>query len=264
MEIITSRENHFVKEYIKLFSSKKHRDNTGFFVIEGVKLIEEAFIQSVPFEMAFITKACYDRYSAMPEMQKLFQTVRTVIISDSIAGKLSDQAAPQGIFAIAKRLDNRLSIEAIHTKGKYLMLCDLQDPGNVGTIMRTAEALGIDGVIMTSACCDPYSPKVIRSSMGSSLRIPLCIVENINDTLFSLKKNGVFSYAGVVNQEAADVKSVLFNELSVMLIGNEGNGLTNEVVKDCDCPITIHMSGKAESLNASMAACILMWEMQSR
>lgn len=261
MEIITSKENRFIKEYIKLASSKKQRAQTDFFVIEGIKLIEEAFIQSIPFEMIFVTKSCFEKHSARANLAKAFQAVRTALICEEISSKLSEQISPQGVFAIVKKLDKNLEAETVYKGGCYVFLCDLQDPGNVGTIIRTAEALGIDGIIMTSSCCDPYSPKVIRGSMGSSLRVPIMIVDNACATILMLKENNVFTYASVVSPTLTDVREINFKTPSVMLIGNEGNGLPAELQCLCDSLVTIKMSGKAESLNASMAACILMWEM---
>lgn len=213
------------------------------------------------FEMVFVTQACYDKH--LLELEKLFQpsSMCLNIISDEVSKKMSEQTSPQGIYAICKKLDKMLSVDKIYNKGKYIMLVNLQDCGNVGTIIRTAEAVGVEGIIMTSKSCDIYNPKVIRGSMGSVFRMKFLIEEDCETLLSKLSENGVSSYASVVSNEATSLHDVAFKNPSVLLIGNEGKGLDEVFQNLCSEKITIKMSGKTESLNASMAACILMWEM---
>ncbi|MEG0692676.1 MAG: RNA methyltransferase, partial [Oscillospiraceae bacterium] len=138
---------------------------------------------------------------------------------------------------------------------------DLQDTGNVGTIIRTAEAVGIDGIIMTNKSCDIYNPKVIRGTMGSVFRMNFMITDDCSGLLTNFMQHNVKTYASVIHKEATSLEDVLFTSPSVLLIGNEGNGLSMEIQSLCSEKITIKMAGNTESLNASMAACILMWEM---
>lgn len=259
METITSKDNRWIKQYTKLSSSKSYRDKSCLFVIESVKLILEAFNSNQSFEMVFVTQACYEKY--LHELEKLFQSVRFSIITEEISKKLTSQNTPQGIFAICKKLDKKLSIDKIYSSGKYLMLVDLQDTGNVGTIIRTAEAIGIDGIIVTSKSCDIYNPKVIRGSMGSIFRMNFMIIDDEKSFVSKLSDNDVKTYASVVDSNATSLSDAHFKNPSVLLIGNEGNGLSNEIKSICSEKITIKMAGNTESLNASIAACILMWEM---
>ncbi|WMJ23690.1 RNA methyltransferase [Paludicola sp. MB14-C6] len=259
MEQITSKENRWVKEYVKLSHSKSYREEKRLFTVESVKLIQEAFENGIKLEMVFVTKSCYEKKSQ--ELEKLFQTTNCYMISSDIEKKISQTMSPQGIFAICSMLDKTFSVDTIYHKGKYVMLVDLQDSGNVGTIIRTAEAVGMDGIILTRSTCDYFNPKVIRGSMGSVFRMPILVIDDVNGFLDNLKENNVKTYASVLDETAQDLLQSEFASSSVLLIGNEGNGLSEDVIANCTNPITIKMRGKAESLNASMAACILMWEM---
>lgn len=256
---ITSRDNRLVKDFVKITTSKRYRDENNVFALEGIKLIKEAFENNVEIEMVFVTLNCYDKN--FEALEKLFQKTKYNIISSEVEKKMSTAKTPQGIFAICSRLDKVLLFDKIENEGKYIMLVDLQDAGNVGTIIRTAEAIGIDGIIATKSICDIYSPKVIRGSMGSSLRMPILFVENEIEFLTKLSAKGVKTYASVVDENSKKLSETQFPENCVLLIGNEGNGLPKEIISQCFDMVTISMRGKAESLNASMAACILMWEM---
>ncbi|MFZ2539214.1 MAG: RNA methyltransferase [Oscillospiraceae bacterium] len=259
MEQITSKDNRWIKEYGKLSSSKSYRDKQSLFVVESVKLIVEAFNNNQCFEMVFVTQTCFEKYSH--ELEKLFQLVQCYIITEEISKKITGLNSPQGIYGVCQKCDKQLAIDKIYSDGKYIMLVDLQDTGNVGAIIRTAEALGINGIIMTNKSCDIYNPKVIRGSMGSVFRMEFMITDEPNALLTNFKHNNVKTYASIIHTEATSLPNVKFTSPSVLLIGNEGNGLTTEMQALCSEKITINMAGNAESLNASMAACILMWEM---
>ncbi len=259
MEQITSKDNKWIKEYAKLSTSKSYRDKQSLFVVESVKLIAEAFNNNQCFEMVFVTQTCFEKHSH--ELEKLFQSVKCYIIAEEISKKITGLNTPQGIYAICQKHDKQLTIDKVYCDGKYVMLVDLQDTGNVGTIIRTAEALGINGIIMTNKSCDIYNPKVIRGSMGSVFRMDFMITDEPNVFLTNLKNNNVKTYASVIDTTATSLEKVEFTSPSVLLIGNEGNGLTTEIQSLCEEKITINMAGNTESLNASMAACILMWEM---
>ena len=136
----------------------------------------------------------------------------------------------------------------------------MQDPANLGAVIRTAEALGINGAILYN-CCDLYNPKALRASMGSILRLPVLISENLAEDIKAYKANGFKSYAAVPDSNARDITKVDFFGSDICVIGNEGNGVSNQVLSACDELITINMLGRAESLNAFAAGAITMWEM---
>ena len=165
------------------------------------------------------------------------------------------------MFAVCQIPDPPALSALIHTGGSYAVLHQLQDPGNAGMILRTADALGLDGVIY-SASCDIYSPKVVRATMGSLFRVPLCCVPEIEPELAAGREAGVESCAAVVSGQAELVGQCLFRKGTAVVIGNEGNGLPEEVSAACDRRVTIPMHGTIESLNAAMAAGIILWEVQ--
>lgn len=261
MLLITSRENAHIKEYCKLRSSKKQRDMQNSFVLEGLKLTLEAYDNEVSIEKVFLTERVLKKYQ-----EKLFELLNSGItvlqITDEVAKKMSDTESPQGIFAQCSKLDKFLSPDTIEDNGIYLALSDLQDPGNIGTIIRTAEAIGIKGLLLSENCCDIYNPKVVRASMGSVFRVPFLISDDFCRDLRKFSDKGIVSYATVLDSEARSITQIGFGGRGIAVIGNEGNGLSPEVVSCCDEKITIKMRGNTESLNAAMAAGIIMWQMQ--
>ncbi len=264
-EIIRSKDNKQIKRFAKLAASGAYRRAEGAFVIESIKLILEAFESGVAFETVFVTEACYEKmlqkYGTLSE--KFFQQTKPLCIDPALENKLSLAKTPQGIYAICKMLDKSLTLSTIYNKGNYCFLSGLQDPGNVGTIIRTAEAFGVDGLIFSEDCCDRYHPKVLRAAMGTAFRIPMLQVESTLAFLAEAKEQNVLTIASVVEPDACDIKDVAYQNSNVLLIGNEGNGISKEVEAACRFRTTIHMRGKAESLNAAMAAGVLMWEMMS-
>lgn len=259
MEEITSKENKLVKEYIKLNNSKQYRYEKKEFVLEGVKLLCEAYNSNVKIERLFVTKACLQKNES--KLSEVVAGTKAYFITGDVEKKLAAAKTPQGVYAVCKMLDNENTVDKIYNSGKYIMLCDLQDTGNVGTIIRTAEAVGIDGVIVSKNTCDIYSLKVIRGSMGSVFRVPFYIADDINETVSLLNENGIQTIATVPDSTAEDITHIGYSVPTVALIGNEGNGLDESVAMMCKKRGTIKMHGKTESLNASVAACILMWEM---
>jgi TrmH family RNA methyltransferase len=235
---IKSSDNAKIKEYIKLVKHKKYRDETGLFVLEGERLIFDAIKSGITPVKIF----CVEKYAEkLPE---------AIIITQTVAEKMSEQPSSQGIFAVCKKpTPNPVLSE------KVIVLAGLSDPGNIGTIIRTADACGITDIISVGGA-DIYSPKCTRAAMGSLFHV------NITQTAdpFSLL-NGYTTYAAVVG-DAADVKTVDFAKKSAIIIGNEADGIPEEMVKLADMSITINMTGNAESLNAAAAAAILIWELR--
>ena len=147
---------------------------------------------------------------------------------------------------------------AINPLGRYVALENLNDPSNLGAVSRTAEALGVSGIILSANGCDPYSPKSLRASMGTLLRMPVIIFDDFST---GIKQSGLKSFACVVDKQVKSITDIEFGEGSVVMIGNEANGLTDDAKNIADEKITIKMSGKIESLNAATAAAISIWEM---
>lgn len=260
MELLASRENPTVKSLCKLIKSKRCRREQGLFVAEGIRLCEEAARSGVEIKALFFTREAAQRYSE--EMKELLQkSARSVEISLPVAQKISDTPAPQGVFCLCGLLDNEKTLDKINSNGKYLALCSLQDPGNIGTILRTAEAFGIDGLILTSDCPDIYSPKVLRSTMGSVFRLPVTVTDSLPGIIERMRLSGVAVYGAALEKKSIPITGADFSRGAMAVIGNEGNGLPPDILSACDQSVIIPMKGRAESLNAAAAAAVVLWEM---
>ncbi len=258
--MITSKDNEIIKRVSKLISGAKFRRENGCFVAEGVRLCTDGADSGAEMlSFLYIAKA-EQKYPA--EFSRLNQAAQqTYEISEALFKKISDTTAPQGFMCVFKTLDKQSVSFTIKEQGRYTALENIQDPSNMGTILRTAEALGTDGIILSSDCCDIYSPKVVRGSMGAVFRVPVVIVEDFTAYIAQLTAKDIKTYASTPH-EAKNIKQVDFSDGGVMLIGNEGNGLKPETIDACFERIKIPMNGRAESLNASAAAAILMYQLQ--
>ena len=173
---------------------------------------------------------------------------------------MSDVKSSQGIFCVCK-MKKAFTADLLDRNKKYIAGETIQDPSNLGAFFRTSEALGIDAIILSDDCCDVYSPKVLRGSMGAVFRMPVFVLSDFADELKKLTDAGFETFAAVVDKNAKSITSCDFTNGGIAVIGNEGNGLTKEAVEACRYAVTIPMKGRAESLNASAAAMIIMWEM---
>ena len=251
---ITSKDNSLIKLVCDLQRSSKVREENSLFVLEGLRICKDAFENGIKFDKLIVSHTAFDKYSnEILEFSNISN--ENILIPDSLFKKISETMSPQGVIAVAKKPEET---EIDLQKGRFIGLENLQDPSNLGAIARSAEALGVSGIIMSKNCCDPYSPKSLRASMGTLLRLPIFITENFAEDIMGL---GLVSYSLVVDSNALSIKEVEFNDGCVVIIGNEANGLTEETVKNSDFAVTIPMKGKAESLNASVAASIAAWEM---
>ena len=257
--IITSKDNPTVKLYQKLSSSKKERLQYGLFVLEGLRIVEDALREESGITQLILTQKAQERYGE-ELLQADLRSTRTIVISNELGNKIASTDTTQGVFAMCRIPVQRSVRSILKSDGKFLVLFGLQDPGNVGMIIRTADALGIDGVIL-SGSCDLYSPKVIRSTMGSVFRMKIA-VENDADVLFSdLEEASAVTSAAVIDKDAVLVTECSFEGTQAVFIGNEGNGLPCDIAQRCKRRVIIPMHGNINSLNAAMAAGILMWEL---
>lgn len=256
MEKITSKSNHLIKEVKKLFTSRKARLENQEFVLEGARLCFDALNSDYDIEIFLATDEAFEKYNEKcREIAKAAK--RAYFISKEAADKLCSTETTQGVFAVCKM---KSADEKPELGEKYIALDTLQDPSNLGAVIRTGEALGISGAILYN-CCDLYNPKALRASMGSILRMPVISSENLVADIESYKKSGFSVYAAVPDADASDITDIAFSGSDICVIGNEGNGISEAVKNASDKLITIHMLGRAESLNASVAAAIAMWEM---
>lgn len=250
--MITSAANSRVKRVAALNQKAKERRQEEKYVAEGIKMFLEApeeEILEVYAAESFASSACEEKLARIP-----FERV-----SDEVFRKMSDTAAPQGILCVMRM--KQYTEEALFTRSNPLLMVleDIQDPGNLGTILRTGEGAGIDGVILSRESADIYNPKTIRSTMGSIYRVPFIYTSSLADAVAGLKARGVRTYAAhLAGKKWYDQED--YTAGSAFLIGNEGNGLRPETAALADAYIKIPMEGRVESLNAAMASGILMYE----
>lgn len=232
----------------------RERKKQGVFLVEGLKMFREA-----PRDRLVKTYVS-ESFLEEEEHRQMLADVDYEVVKDSVFSQMSDTLTPQGILTIVKQ--SRYEVADMYD-GKnqplFLVLEDLQDPGNVGTIFRTAEGAGVTGIVMTKNCVDIYNPKTIRSTMGSIYRVPFVCVEHLDETLQWFRKQGIATYAAhLKGKHFYDEED--YTKGSAFFIGNEGNGLTDGLSDQADHWIKIPMEGQLESLNAGVAAAILMYE----
>ena len=256
-ELITSKQNPIVR-YVRALHNKKHREENRQFIIEGVKLIQEAIKEGVSISFLLFSDE-FDYNKFIMQSEDRFDHVKTFILSDRIFNDISDCSTPQGIIAVVNRKDN--SIDDVFSKEEFFLVVfdEVRDPGNVGTIIRTLDAVGSDGLVLLGGCADPYSPKAVRSTMGSIFRVPIYEIHNSKEFLVNLKKLGTHIMVGHVKGED------LFtwqggHERIALVIGNESNGVKEDILEIATSTVTIPMRGKTDSLNAATAAGLMAYE----
>lgn len=268
--MITSPTNQKIKHVSALISSKKERMATKTYVIEGTKVFLEAPVEDIV--EVYISESFNDRLcdgdesklaGPMLDIYKKLKGLSYEVVTDALFKKMSDTVTPQGILCIMRVRLKELSefIEEYKDKPvKIVVLEGLQDPGNMGTIIRTAEAAGINLILAGSNTVDIFSSKVARATMGSILRVPITYTNDLYDNIELLKKHNIKVFAAHLKGELS-YRDAEYSDRSMILIGNEGSGLTEIATQLADTLVKIPMEGKVESLNAAIAAAILMFEL---
>lgn len=248
-ETITSRTNPLLSRIRKLNSRRAFRRAEGSFAAEGPKLLAEALRWGGELEAVVCAPG-----APLPELPA---QVRVAEVGDSLLASIADTESPQGIVFICKGKD--LTIPDRLAGGRYLVLDGVQDPGNVGTVWRTADAFGADGLILCGGCADPWNPKTVRATMGAVFRLPAyeCALEEAAERLAAA---GLPLYAAALRDDTADVRSVPLDRAAVV-IGSEGRGVSREALDRCRKTVKIPMRDRCESLNAAVAASVVLWEM---
>lgn len=252
---LASKDNPKIKLYQKLSSQKKERQRYGLFVLEGQRIVRDALDADAVSSLMFTEKAFGEYIGSGGEPESLRDWY---IISDDLAVRISQTETPQGCFAVCRIPQ---SVPEFRDGGRYVVLYGLQDPGNMGTIIRTADAFGIDGVLLCD-CCDLYNPKTVRSTMGSLFRSRISVIGDTEELFSTLSGAGVQTLAAVIDTDAVRITELESQCRQAVFIGNEGRGLPAEISQRCDLRVTIPMQGSINSLNAAMAAGIIMWEMK--
>ena len=246
--MITSTSSSQVKHVISLLSKARERKKNKEYVVEGVRMVSE-----VPADL-LVKIYMSERFHS----KQGISSDSIEIVADNVFDRMSQTQTPQGIMAVVRMKDS--SISDMLTDNPLLILVEnLQDPGNLGTMIRTGEGAGITGVIMNNQTVDIFNPKTIRATMGSIFRVPFVYVPDLAPVLEQMHAKGIHTYAAhLKGQEYYD--SFSFREPTAFLIGNEGNGLSREISDQAGQYLKIPMEGRVESLNASIAAALLMYE----
>ena len=255
--MITSTSNARIKRLVNLKKKRKLRDEESVFLVEGIRMFREVPLDKL--KEVYVSESFYKKEKDTVKEVLKDSKVRVEELTDTVFAHASDTKTPQGILCVVEQMNHEIN-ELTSAKCPLIMVLDhLQDPGNLGTILRTAEGAGVTGILMDRECVDVYNPKTIRSTMGSVYRMPFVYVEHLPETLEVLAEAGIHSYAAhLKGKNSYDQED--YTRGTAFLIGNEGNGLRDEVADAAECYIKIPMCGEVESLNAAVASSVLMFE----
>ena len=267
-EIVTSAQNKYVS-LARSLADRKQRQKVSLYRFDGVKLMCEAAKKGVLIDFLLIKESAYD--TVCERARELYSidirsfSCRSVVVSDAVFDKISEENAPDGVITVAKydkELHRELTSEelAVEDGEKILLLESVRDPQNVGAILRTAAAFAVDRVIMGKDCADIYSAKTLRASMGAVFSARVDRVESVSVAIGALRRQGRRVFAAALDVGASRLGETRFERGDCVVIGNEGHGLSCETVRACDASVYIPMAEGVESLNAAVAASVLMWE----
>lgn len=262
MQVITSKDNSIIK-HIKKLKEKKYRDENNEYIIEGIKLIKEAIQEKAKIKQIIICEDCEKNLEIDKELIYEIAKENCIYVTKKIFESITDVTNPQGILAIIEKNNIEVqinnNIQEINLKEDIIVALDgVQDPGNLGTILRTVDSIGLTQILVSKDTADSYNPKVVRSTMGAIFRINIIEVEDLQETLKEIKKN---KFKVMVTALDADnsIYNVDYNKKAI-IIGNEANGVSKEIQAMADEKVKIPMLGKTESLNAAVAAGIMIYE----
>ena len=255
--MITSTANAKVKQVVQWQTKAKERKKDQVFLAEGIKMFGEA-PENWILE-AFLTNEAIEKLENQPGLKEKLNRIPWETVSDEVMEKMADVQTPQGVLTVLKRPQYDVEEVLKHPNGLYLVLENLQDPGNLGTIMRTSEGAGVTAVIMNKTTVDIFNPKTIRATMGSIYRVPFILEDELQEIIQKMKGNQVKIFAAHLSGKTY-FTGCYFQAPTAFLIGNEGNGLSKELTEMADSLIKIPMEGKLESLNAAVAAALLIYE----
>lgn len=268
-ETITSRNNNLVKWAASL-CDKKGRASSRSFIAEGEKLSYEAMEAGLKITHVFIKESKRDKIiEKITNLlnSEIYEETQVITLSDSAFEKISTEKAPQGVISVIKYLDFFREIDIIYkeeffldAKERVIILSSVRDPSNLGSVIRSAVAFGVDHIILTADSADIYNPKTVRSAMGSLFRVKVSIVHDIYSFVTAMKNCGRRVFAAELSNNAVSLSDIGLKPCDAVIIGNEGHGISPELSALCTASVYIPISKKTESLNASVAAALFMWE----
>jgi len=255
MQIITSKDNEIIKNIRKL-KEKKYRDQQNEYIVESVKMIKEAILEEAKVKLIVV---CEENVNSGAIDKKLLYEIakyECIYVSKKVFDLISDVQTPQGMLAVIEKENSEDKID--YTEDVIVVLDGIQDPGNLGTILRTIDSVGLKQVIVSKETADSYNPKVVRSTMGAIFRVKVIESNNILETLKNMKKHK-YKIMATSLETSHSIYDVDYNK-KVIVIGNEANGVSKEILDYADEKIKIPMLGKTESLNASVATGVILYE----
>ena len=255
MQVISSKDNEFIK-HIKKLKDKKYRDESNEYIIEGIKLIEEAVKEQAKIKKIIVCENTTKTYEIPTHIMLEIAKYECIYVTDKIFNLITQVTNPQGIMAIIEK--NSKENEIDYTQDIILVLDDVQDPGNLGTILRTADSIGLNQIVVSKGTADAFNSKVVRSTMGAIFRIKIIETQDLIRTIKQMKKHH-FKLMVTSLQTENSIYDINFNK-KIIVIGNEANGVSKEIQDMADEKAKIPMLGRTESLNASVAAGIVMYE----
>ncbi len=268
-DIISSRNNPTVKWAASL-ADKKGRAEHASFIAEGEKLSLEALRRHLPVSHIFITEGKEERILGLLRDfadESEYSDCQVFILSEGAFSKISTEKAPQGIISVIKHLDFFKNMDIIYKEDFFissneraLSLYSLRDPGNLGAVIRSAVAFGVQHIILSADSADIYNPKTVRAAMGTMFGVKVSIVSDFASFIEAAKANGRAVYAAELTEDAKSVRDIKLSSDDIFIIGNEGHGIPGEISSLCTASVYIPISEGAESLNASVAAAVFMWE----
>lgn len=255
MQKITSKENSVIKHIIKL-KEKKYRNEYSEFIIEGIKIVKEAIEEKAKIKTIIVSESALNTENFEKILKNNLKTIDFILVPDNIFKLLSDVENPQGIIAIIEK--DIINTTLDFSQDLILVLEDVQDPGNLGTIIRTADSIGLTQILVTKGTADYYNPKVIRSTMGAIFRMKVIETANLLEKIKELKDNN-FKVVTTSLQTDISIYDINLNK-SAIIIGNEANGVSKQIQDLADIKAIIPMKGKTESLNVSVATGVILYE----
>ena len=255
MQTITSKDNELIK-HIRKLKDKKYRDESNEYVVEGVKLVEEAVKENAKIKQIIVCEDTTRTYEIPTHIMLEIAKYECISVSDKIFNIITQVTNPQGIMAIIEK--NAQDVQIDYTQDIIVVLDDVQDPGNLGTILRTVDSIGLNQIIVSKGTADAFNSKVVRSTMGAIFRIKIIEVENLAQAIKEMRKHH-FKLMVTSLQTKNSIYDIDFNK-KIIVIGNEANGVSKEIQDMADEKAKIPMLGRTESLNASVAAGVVMYE----
>ena len=256
MNVISSKDNEIVKS-VKKLKEKKYRDSENAYIVEGIKMVKEAIIEKASIRQIIICDDCEKSDNIPKELMYEIAKYDCTYVTSKIFKYISEVQTPQGVLAVIEKNNGDLDIN--YNEDIIVALDDIQDPGNLGTILRTVDSVGLTQILVSKGTADCYNPKVVRSSMGAIYRVKVIECDDLLETLKQVKRNKFKVLVTSLGDNSKNIYDMKYNK-KVLVIGNEANGVEERIMNMADEKVKIPMLGRTESLNAAVATGIVLYE----